>query len=103
MEHLACVGMRFGDGLVDLHSESRLLRRNDVAVLPLEGLLQDVRVKALPALDTFQDQEIRAAGGELDIRRAHDRPAVEMRRNLRVMNLGEAGDLLRFEQSADAA
>ena len=30
----------------------------------------------------FHDQEIRAAGGELDIRRCHHRPAIEMRRDL---------------------
>ena len=60
-------------------------------------------MEALPALDAFEDEEIRAAGGELDVGRAHDGPAVKVRRDLRVVHLGHARDLLRFEDSADAA
>src|SRR2546430_6975026 len=59
-------------------------------------------MKPLPALDTLEDQEVRAAGGELDIGGAHDRPAIQVWRELHMVHLGERGDLLRLEDSPDA-
>src|SRR6202043_2412479 len=53
--------------LVEHHPEPGLGRRNHVTLLPPYRLLQDLSVKAVPALDALEDQEIRAAGGELDI------------------------------------
>ena len=60
-------------------------------------------MKAAPGLDAFEDQEVGRARRELDIGRAHDRAAIQMRRDLDVVDFGHAGDLLGFEQPADAA
>ena len=57
----------------------------------------------LPALDPLEDEEIRAAGGQLDVGRAHHRAAVQVRGELHVLHLGKRGDLLGLEDPADAA
>src|SRR5947209_19636182 len=93
MQALARVGMRGGDGFVELDAEAGRGRRDDVAVLPAYRRLQDLGVEAAPILDAFEDQEIRRAGADLDIGGALDRAAIEMRRDLRVMRFGHAGDL----------
>ncbi len=74
-----------------------------MAVLPADRRLQQPGLEAVPALDALQDQEIRAAGGDLDVGRADHRPAIEMRRDLGVMRLGHAGNFFRLQQSADPA
>src|SRR5215468_1599828 len=99
----AVVGMGAGDLLVELDAEAGLGGRDDAALLPADRLLQDLGVEAAPGLDALEDEEIRAAGSEMDVGRALDRTAIEMRRDLRVVGLGHAGDLLRLEQAADAA
>ena len=103
VELVALVRVGGGDGLVELDPEARRLRGNDVAVLPFDRGLQDLGVKAAPVPDSFEHEEVRAAGAELDVCRADDRPAVEVRRDLGVVRLGHAGDLLRLEQAADAS
>ena len=59
-------------------------------------------MKPLPALDTLEDQEVRAAGGELDIGGAHDRPAIQVWRELHMVHFGERRDFLRLQDPADA-
>ena len=60
----------------------------DVAVLPCDRSSEDLRVEAAPATDAFEDEEVRAAGGELDVRRTDHGTAVEVRCDLRVVRLG---------------
>ena len=69
-------------------------RGDDIAVLPADRLFQDRGLEAVPALDAFENEEIRDAGRELDVGRADDRAAIEMRRDLRVMRLGHAAIFL---------
>src|ERR1700677_3573759 len=101
VQRLPREGMGARDVLVQLDAESRLVGRDDVAVLPADRLLQELGLKTVPTLDALQDQEIRAARRELDVRGADDRPAIEMRRDLRVVRLGHPGDLLGLQQTAD--
>src|SRR5882672_11156472 len=101
MQHRALVRMLARDLLVQFHAEARCARRNDVALLPGDGLPEDLGVKALPALDAFEDEEIRTAGGELDVGGSDDRPAVEMRCDLHMFNFCHACDFLRLENAAD--
>ena len=96
------VRVREGDRLVELDAETGARRRQHVAVLPADRLLQQVGVDAVPAADALEDQEVRRAGRELDVGGADDRAAVEVRRDLRVVALRHPGDLLAFEQAADA-
>src|SRR5437762_11891173 len=83
MQLVTLVGVARDERFVQLDAESRLPRRNHVPGLPTDGLDEHVRVKPLPALDTFEDQEVRAAGGELDVGGADHRSAIKMRRELR--------------------
>ncbi len=92
-----------GDLFVQLDAEAGLLRRDDEAILPADRLFEDLSVEAVPALDAFEDEKVRAARRELDVGRADDRPAIEMRRDLRVMRFGHGGDLLGFENAPDPA
>src|SRR3989442_57225 len=55
------------DLLVQLDAEPGTARRDDVAVDPLDGRLQDLRVESAPGLDAFEQQEVVATGGELAI------------------------------------
>src|SRR4051812_1315115 len=84
---------------VKLDAQTRLARRDDIAFFPAQGLLEELRMEAVPALDRFEDEEVGRAGGELDIRRALDRAAIKMGRDLRVMRLRHRGDLLGFEKA----
>ena len=54
-------------------------------------------------LDAFENEEIRAAGGKLDIGRTDDRSAIEMRGDLRMKRFSHAGDLLGFQNAADTS
>ncbi len=54
-------------------------------------------------LDAFQDQEVRDAGGELDVGGGFDRAAIQVRCDLGVMGFGHAGDLLAFQDAANPA
>src|ERR1700676_1169790 len=103
VQPVALVRMALSECLVELYTESRIRGRDHVAVLPSDRFFQDVAVKALPALDALQDQEIRAAGRKLDIGRAHHRTAIQMRCDLYMLRLGHAGNLLRLEQATDTA
>ena len=60
-------------------------------------------MEAAPGLDAFEDQEVRQRGRELDVGGALDRPAIEMRRDLRIVRLRHRRDLLGFQDAADAA
>src|SRR5579862_9139388 len=73
------VRMPRGELLVEFDPEAGLGRRYDVAGLPAHRLHEQVRVDALPALDALEDEEVRAAGGELDVGRTDDGPAVQVR------------------------
>src|SRR5215468_3107899 len=99
----AVVGMGQRDRLVELDAEAGLGGRDDVALLPADRLLQDLGVETAPGLDALEDEEVRAAGGEMDVGGALDRTAIEVRRNLCIVGLGHAGDLLGLQQAADAA
>src|SRR5436309_14772884 len=99
MQLVTLVGVAGDERFVQLHAESRLARRNHVPGLPADGLDEHVRVKPLPALDTFEDQEVRAAGGELDVGGAHHRSAIKMRRELHVLYFGEGRDRLSREDA----
>ena len=54
------VGMRERDRLVELDAEARRRRRDHVAVLPADRLLQQRGVDPVPAPDPLEDQEVRA-------------------------------------------
>ena len=58
-------------------------------------------MEAAPFPDSLEHEEVRAARAELDVRRADDRAAVEVGRDLGVVRLCHAGDLLRLEQATD--
>src|ERR1700690_2110481 len=88
---------------IQLDAEPRLLRRDDEAILPTDRLFKDLAMEAVPALDALEDEKIRAASRELNVSRADDRPAIEVRRDLRIMRFRHSGDLLRFQDAADAA
>src|SRR6202161_606745 len=92
-----------GDFLIEFDAEPRLLRRDDEAIFPADRLFEDLPMEAVPALDALENEEGRAARRELNGGCADDRPAIKMRRDLRVVRFGHAGDLLRFEDAADAA
>src|ERR1700720_588696 len=89
--------------LVELDAEPRLLRGDDKAIFPADRLLEDLRMKAVPALDALEDEKIRAAGCELNVGGADNRSAIEVGRDLRVMRFCDSRDLLRFQDAADAA
>ena len=78
-------------------AKPRRVRRDDVTVDPLDRRFQDLRMKAAPGLDAFEQEEVGTAGGELDVRGPYNRPGVQVRRDLRVMRFGHPGDLLRFQ------
>src|SRR3984885_12068624 len=88
---------------IQLDAEPRLLRRDDEAILPTDRLFEDLPMEAVPALDALEDEKIRAARRELNVRRADDRPAIKVRRDLRVVSFRDSRDLLRFKDAADAA
>src|SRR6516225_8301471 len=100
VQPVAVVRMLTDDRLVELDPEARLSGRDDVTGLPADGLHQHLRMKALPALDALENEEVGAAGGELDVRCAHHRAAVKVRGELHVIDLRECGDLLRLENAA---
>ena len=50
-----------------------------MAVFPGDGFLENLGVEAAPGLDGFQDQEVRAAGADLDVGGALDRAAVTVK------------------------
>src|SRR3990170_7865256 len=89
--------------LVELDAEPWPLGRDYVAVLPHDRPLEELRIEPAPRLDALEQEKVRRAGGELDVRRSDDGAAVEVRRDLRVAHLRHAGDLLRLEQPPDAA
>src|SRR2546423_2496112 len=80
---LAAVGVARDELLVELDAEPGLRRRDHVPRLPADGVDEHVGMKPLPALDTLAGEEVPAAGGELDIGGAHDRPAIQVWRELR--------------------
>src|SRR6202050_1401974 len=96
---------RLGEGafFIGFAAEPWLLRRDDEAILPADRLFEDLPMEAVPALDALEDEKVRAACRKLNVGRADNRPAIEMRRNLRVMRFRHPRDLLRFEYAADAA
>src|SRR5580704_16625670 len=91
------------DLFVEFDPEARLFRRDDITLLPADRLFQEPRLEAVPALDALQNEEIRAAGRKLDIGRADDRPAIEMRRDLSVVSLRHRGDLFGLQETPDPA
>src|SRR3972149_6307758 len=100
MQELSGVGVPGRALLVQLDAEPGSGRRDDVSVLPADRLLQDLRMEAAPGLDALLDQEVGAAGVDLDVCRGLDRSAVEMRSELRVVGLGDHAGLLGFEESS---
>ena len=58
--------MSFGDLLIELDAESGFGRQQNASLLPADRLLEDPRMEAAPALDAFEDQEIRQRGGEME-------------------------------------
>ena len=54
----------------------------------------------LPASAALQDQEVRRAGCQLDIRGADDRSAIKMRGDLGMVRFGHASDFLGFQDAA---
>src|SRR5439155_213495 len=98
----ATVGVARDELLVELDAETGLRRRDHVPRLPTDGFDEHIGMKPLPALDTLEYEEVRAAGGELDVGGAHDRPAIQVWRELHMVHLGERCDLLRLEDPPDA-
>jgi hypothetical protein len=63
VQRLARVGMGQRHFFVQFHAQARVLAGDDVAVFPLDLLLQQLLMEAAELLDAFQDQEVRDAGG----------------------------------------
>ncbi len=103
MEVRSFVGMGIGHILVQFDAQARRRRRDDVAVLPDHGFLQDLGVEAAPRLNAFEDQEVGRTRTDLYVGGALDGATVEVRRDLRVIGLGHAGDFLGLQEAADAA
>ena len=78
-----------GDLLVELDAQARGARRDDVSLLPADRLLQDLGVEAAPGLDALLDQEVGRAGADLDVGGAFDGAAIEVRRDLGEVGLGQ--------------
>ena len=91
-----------GDLLVQLNAQARFVRRHDVAVFPPNGLLEQLRVEPSERLDTFLDQEIGAACGNLNIGCRLDRPTVKVWSNLNVVGLRHARDLFRLQDATNS-
>src|SRR5437588_12179912 len=94
--------MRERYGFIEFDSKPGLGRGNDIAILPVNWALQNLRMEARPILYAFQNQEIRTAAANLNIGCAFDRPAIEMGCDLGIVRFRHSSDLLRFEKSADA-
>ena len=60
-------------------------------------------MEALPVFDALQNQKVGGTGRQLDVGGPDDRPAVEVRGDLRVIGLGHAGDLLGLQDAAHPA
>ena len=60
-------------------------------------------MEAAPVEDPLEQEEVRAAGAELDVRRTDDRPAIEVGCDLGIVHLRKRGDLLRLEEASDPA
>ena len=60
-------------------------------------------METLPVQNAFLDQEVGAAGGELDVGSAHHWAAIKVRRDLNVISLGHGGDLFAFQNATHAA
>src|SRR5262245_66143909 len=80
MHVLPRVGMSARHIFIQLDAQAGLARRDHIALFPANRLLQDLGMESAPGLDALQDQEVRDAGGDLDIRSAFDRPRSEERR-----------------------
>ena len=101
MQRLAGVRMGQRNLFVQFHAQAGVLARDHIAVFPLDLLFQQPFVKAAELLDALQDQEVRDAGGQLDVGCGLDRAAIQVRRDLGIVGLGHAGDLLAFQDAAD--
>lgn len=88
---------------VQIHSQPRCNRRQNVSILPLNWVFQNLRVEATPCLYAFLNQEIRAAKTKLDVGRPLNGTTVQMRRNLRVMCFGHTRNLLCIQDSTDTS
>ena len=60
-------------------------------------------METLPVQNAFLDQEVGAAGGELDVGSAHHRATVQVRRDLHVVGLGHRCDFFAFQNATHAA
>ena len=86
--------------LVKLDAEARLVGRDDVALLPAQPLAQNRVVKFGP--DGLQDEEVRAGERDVRGRRVRDRAAVDVGRDLRVVEFRDDRDLARLPDAAAA-
>src|SRR5581483_4567566 len=91
------------DLLVQLDAEAGRVRRQHVAVLPAQRRAQQRRREAAPVEDAFEQQQVGAAGAELDVGGGDDGAAVEVGRDLRVVRLRQGRDLLALQQPAGPA
>src|SRR5579863_97074 len=89
--------------LLELDTEPRRGGRDHVAFLPADGILQKLRVNAAPLLNAFENKEVRRACRDLDVGGPHDRTAIKMRSDLRVVHFRQCRHLFRLEQAADPA
>ena len=84
MKPFTRIGVSGGDGFVKFNAQTRSGGGDDISFFPLDGFFQNFGMKTAPCFDALLDQEIRAAGVNLYVRRALDRPTVEMRRDLSI-------------------
>src|ERR1700727_1704448 len=77
------IGVLTRHRFVEFHPEARRRGWNDITLFPANGSLQEPRMDSAPLLDALQDQKIRRAGGDLNVRGAYHRAAIKMRRDLR--------------------
>ena len=72
------IRMPGGDRFVQLDPQAGSGRWNDVSFLPANRLFENLRLKTVPGLNALLNQEIRAAGVNLNVGGPLDRPTIQM-------------------------
>jgi len=81
MKPFARIRVPGGDCFVQFDPQTGLGWRDDISFFPANRIFQDLGVKAAPGLNAFLNQEIRAAGVNLNVGGAVNRPTLQMRCN----------------------
>ena len=79
--------------LVELDPDAWPVRRDQVALIPVEGLHDELVEEVTALVDALLDQEIRRAHVHLDRSRGQNRPTPHVGRHVHVKGFSHAGDL----------